>query len=70
MKLCFETTPGFPNHTYFLSDDMRTMYGYIKQGSEKLLMMSKPCPFDPRGRELKRIDDNKTSNTKTAERAN
>lgn len=52
MKLLFEKTKGFPNHVYWVSNDKRTLYGYIKAGSDALLTFCKPLSFDPRDREL------------------
>lgn len=55
MKLLVEATPGFPKHVYWLSNDSRTCYGYIKQGSDVLLTFKKPMKFDPRGRDLRKV---------------
>lgn len=46
-----ETTSwDFPNHKYILSNDRRTMFGYIKSGETKPILFNGPRRFDPRGR--------------------
>lgn len=41
-----------PNHKYILSDDRRTMFGYIKVGSRLPTMFAKPMSFDAAGRKF------------------
>lgn len=44
-----------PNHKYIVSDDMRTMFGYIKVGDRLPTLFSKPMSFDIRGRKFVRL---------------
>ena len=51
------------NHIYVLSDDKRTMFGYVRAGTLEHKTFKKPIGFDPKGREfklLKKIKEKKT----------
>ena len=61
MILAKETTKWeYQNHTYLLSDDMWTMYGYFKNNDPKeFKMFKKPIKgFDKRYRTFKVIQKN------------
>lgn len=59
MKLLLETTkwdsPQQKNHAYLVDDSMYKMIGYIKHGSSKMTIFSKPYQFDKRHRTFKPI---------------
>jgi len=62
MKLILETTkwdsPNQKNHVYLVDDSMYKMVGYIKNGSPKMTIFSKPMSFDKRRRTFKTIKTN------------
>lgn len=53
MLIVKETTvwkDNTPNHVYVLSDDKRTMFGYVKAGTTERKTFRKGMMFDPRDR--------------------
>lgn len=63
MKMFRETTVWdkadckIPNHTYILESGRSgaRALGYIKEGTEDVVMFSKPLKFDRRGRTFKEV---------------
>lgn len=43
-----------PNHTYLVSDDKSVMYGYIKQGTTKMISTPR-MNFDKRKRKFVKV---------------
>jgi hypothetical protein len=49
-------TDNTPNHIYVFSDKKTSkVSGYIKNGTEEIVMFNKPMPFDKRKRTFKEI---------------
>jgi len=53
----------YSNHIYVLSDDKRTMFGYVKAGTLEHKTFKKPIGFDPKGREFKLLKKIKAKKT-------
>lgn len=61
MQFFQETTvwnsENVPNHIYLLNDSKSKMIGYVRAGTKKLVIFSKPMGFDVRGRKFKRVEN-------------
>lgn len=58
MLILKETTKSFPEnlcHTYFVSDDKFSMFGYIPFGQTEPKMCDTPLRFNKKGRTFKTI---------------
>lgn len=58
MLILQETTKwkdNTPNHTYVVSDDKGTLFGYYPFSNTKRVMLKNPMRFDMRGRTFKTI---------------
>jgi len=53
-----ETTKSFLEstlHTYLVSDDKMTLYGYIINGTTEIKMLTTPLKFNKKGRTFKKL---------------
>ena len=53
-----ETTKSFLEctlHTYLVSDDKMTLYGYIINGTTEIKMLNTPLKFNKKGRTFKKL---------------
>ena len=54
-----------PNHTYVVSDDKWTMFGFIPSGETKKVMFKAPMRFNTKGREFKILNHKEEKNVKS-----
>ena len=61
MKFFKETTADWasptPNHIYLLTTDKSKMYGYIKAGTEEVVVVKKAYNFDARRRTFREVKE-------------
>ncbi len=58
MKFYQETTVwdgNVPNHIYLLNTDKSKMFGYLRRGTEDVMVFKKAIQFDQRGRRFREV---------------